>query len=86
MADQVSDSILDAILCQDINARCAIETLFTSGICVIAGEINTHAKINVKNIVINGVTINAPSGLSTINAANIQTWLNGLAKGVFSIT
>ena len=39
MADQVSDAVLDAILTQDKHARVACETLLTTGLCVIAGEI-----------------------------------------------
>ena len=51
MADQVSDAILDAILTQDPHARVACETLFKTGICVVAGEITTHAQIDVPKIV-----------------------------------
>ena len=51
MADQVSDAILDAILAQDPHARVACETLFKTGICVVAGEITTHAQIDVPKIV-----------------------------------
>ena len=41
MADQISDSVLDAILAEDPNGRVACETLLTTGLCVIAGEITT---------------------------------------------
>ncbi len=51
MADQVSDAILDAILAQDPGARVACETLFKTGLCVVAGEITTHAQIDVPKIV-----------------------------------
>ena len=50
VADQVSDSILDAILTQDSKARVACETLVTTGMVVIAGEITTHAVINYSEI------------------------------------
>ena len=43
IADQVSDSVLDAILAQDPMARVACETLLTTGLCVVAGEITTSA-------------------------------------------
>ena len=46
MADQVSDAVLDAILTQDKRARVACETLLTTGLCVIAGEITTTAVID----------------------------------------
>ncbi|OGT97689.1 MAG: methionine adenosyltransferase [Geobacteraceae bacterium GWC2_48_7] len=50
VADQVSDAILDAILAQDPKARVACETLVTTGMAVIAGEITTHAVINYSEI------------------------------------
>jgi S-adenosylmethionine synthetase len=51
IADQVSDSILDAILEQDPGSRVACETLVTTGMAVIAGEITTHARIDYPDIV-----------------------------------
>ncbi len=50
VADQVSDAILDAILTQDPTARVACETLVTTGMVVIAGEITTNAVINYSEI------------------------------------
>jgi len=50
VADQVSDAILDAILTQDSRARVACETMVTTGMVVIAGEITTHAVINYSEI------------------------------------
>ena len=50
IADQVSDSILDAILAQDPKARVACETLVTTGMVVIAGEITTNAVVNYSEI------------------------------------
>ncbi len=51
IADQISDAVLDAILEQDPEGRVACETLVTTGLAVIAGEITTKAKINYKDIV-----------------------------------
>ena len=51
IADQISDAVLDAILEQDPTGRVACETLVTTGLAVIAGEITTTAKINYKKIV-----------------------------------
>lgn len=51
IADNVSDAILDAILEQDPTARVACETLVTTGLAVIAGEITTSAKVNYKQII-----------------------------------
>jgi len=51
VADQISDAILDAILTQDKNARVACETLVTTGMAVIAGEITTTAYADFPSIV-----------------------------------
>jgi len=51
IADQVSDAILDAILTQDPKARVACETLVTTGMAMIAGEITTTARIDYPVIV-----------------------------------
>ncbi|HXZ97310.1 MAG TPA: methionine adenosyltransferase [Burkholderiales bacterium] len=46
IADQVSDAILDAIITQDPHARVACETLVTTGLVMMAGEITTHATVD----------------------------------------
>jgi S-adenosylmethionine synthetase len=51
IADQISDAVLDAILEQDPTARVACETLVTTGLAVVAGEITTSAKVNYKQII-----------------------------------
>jgi S-adenosylmethionine synthetase len=50
VADQISDSILDAILAEDPTARVACETLVSTGLVVISGEITTTAHINYREI------------------------------------
>ena len=58
MADQISDAVLDAILEQDPMARVACETLITTGLVVVAGEITTSAYVEFPKIVretINGI-------------------------------
>ena len=50
MADQISDSILDAILTDDPDARVACETMITTGLCVVAGEISTTAYVEIPKI------------------------------------
>jgi S-adenosylmethionine synthetase len=50
MADQISDAILDKILEQDPKGRVACETLLTTGLIVVAGEITTAAKINFAEV------------------------------------
>jgi len=51
VADQISDSILDAILAQDPKARVACETLVTTGMAMIAGEITTTARVDYPDVV-----------------------------------
>ena len=51
IADQVSDAVLDAILTQDPSARVACETLLTTGLCVVAGEITTNAIVDYNALV-----------------------------------
>jgi S-adenosylmethionine synthetase len=50
VADQISDAILDAMLAQDPHSRVACETLVTTGLCVLAGEITTNAYVDVQEI------------------------------------
>ncbi|MGB3410923.1 MAG: methionine adenosyltransferase [Microthrixaceae bacterium] len=50
MADQISDSVLDAILAKDPDARVACETMVTTGLCIIAGEITTSAYVDIPTI------------------------------------
>src|ERR1700741_1428818 len=49
--DQISDSILDAILTQDPASRVACETLVTTGLAVVAGEITTSAYVDFQEVV-----------------------------------
>jgi S-adenosylmethionine synthetase len=50
MADQISDAVLDAILAEDPHGRVACETLVTTGLCVVAGEISTTAYVEIPKI------------------------------------
>ena len=50
MADQVSDAVLDAILTEDPQGRVACESLLTTGLCVVAGEITTSAYVDIPKI------------------------------------
>lgn len=51
MADQISDSILDAIIADDPGARVAIETLLTTGLIVVAGELTTSTYVDIPRLV-----------------------------------
>jgi S-adenosylmethionine synthetase len=56
MADQISDAVLDAILTDDPMARVACETLLTTGLVVVAGEITTSAYVEIPKLVRDVVT------------------------------
>ena len=51
IADQISDSILDAMLAQDPHSRVAVETLLTTGLVVVAGEVTTTGYVDIKQVV-----------------------------------
>ncbi len=51
LADRISDGVLDAILAQDPNSRVACETLVTTGLAMIAGEITTTANVNYARVI-----------------------------------
>jgi S-adenosylmethionine synthetase len=51
MADQISDAVLDAIMAEDPMGRVACETLLTTGLVVVAGEISTKAYVDISRLV-----------------------------------
>ena len=55
MADQISDAVLDAMLAQDPKSRVACETMITTGLVVLAGEVTSKANIDFQNIVRNKI-------------------------------
>ncbi|MFM7396123.1 MAG: methionine adenosyltransferase [Gammaproteobacteria bacterium] len=55
VADQISDAILDAILEKDKRCRVAVETLVKTGVAIVAGEVTTHAWVDIESIVRNTV-------------------------------
>ncbi len=48
ICDQVSDAVLDGMLAQDAHARVACETAITKGLCVVIGEVTTHADLDIQ--------------------------------------
>lgn len=89
ISDQISDAILDAILEQDATSRVACETLVTTGLAVVAGEITTDAVVNYQKIIretINEIGYNnAEFGydcntMSVLNALGTQS--PDIAQGV----
>ena len=77
IADQISDAVLDALLTEDSKARVACETLVTTGLAVIAGEITTSAYVHLPDIVrrtIDGIGYNdATFGFDSKTCAVVST-------------
>jgi S-adenosylmethionine synthetase len=55
VADQVSDAVLDAVLADDANGRVACETLVTTGLVIVAGEITTETYVDIPRLVRNRI-------------------------------
>src|SRR3954463_3076189 len=56
IADQVSDTVLDAVLKDDPGGRVACETLITTGLVVVAGEITTETYVDIRKVVRKKIT------------------------------
>ncbi len=73
LADQISDGVLDALFAQDPNSRVACETMVTTGVVVIAGEISTKATVDMQQIVREVIRdvgyTDSPMGLSADHCA-----------------
>ena len=89
MADQISDAVLDAILAEDPTARVACETMVTTGLAVVAGEITTSAYIEIPKIVretINGIGFDNPNTGFDGNTCGVLTTIDpqspDIAQGV----
>jgi S-adenosylmethionine synthetase len=89
MADQISDAILDAMLAQDPMSRVACETLVTTGLVVVAGEVTTDAYVDISRTVrdtINGIGYDRGSLGFDGNACGVMVTLDeqspDIAQGV----
>jgi S-adenosylmethionine synthetase len=89
MADQISDAVLDAILAQDPAARVACETLITTGLVVVAGEITTSAYVDFPATVratVNGIGFDNGNVGFDGNTCGVITSIDGqspdIAQGV----
>src|ERR1700680_4057307 len=51
VCDQVSDAVLDGMLAQDPDARVACETAITKGLCIVIGEVTTHAELDIQRTI-----------------------------------
>jgi len=77
VADQISDAVLDAMLCQDKRARVAVETLVKTGVAIVAGEVTTEAWVDLEEIV-RGV-------ITDIGYTSSEVGFDGRTCGVLNI-
>ena len=78
VCDQVSDAVLDGMLAQDPQARVACETAITKGLCVVIGEVTTHADLDIQRTIrdtIRGIGYNDESIGFDADHALIQVYL-----------
>jgi S-adenosylmethionine synthetase len=77
LADQISDAVLDAIIAEDPTARVACETLVTTGLACVAGEITTKTWVDIQKIVRDTIRkvgyVNAGSGFDAESCAVVST-------------
>src|SRR6187397_3439715 len=74
ICDQISDSILDALLAVDPQARVAVETLVTTGLVHVAGEVTTSSYVDIPGIVRKRIT--------EIGYVSSDVWFDGRSCGV----
>jgi S-adenosylmethionine synthetase len=74
ICDQISDSILDALLAEDRNSRVAVETLVTTGLVHVAGEVTTSGYVDIPGIVRKRIT--------DIGYTSSDVWFDGRSCGV----
>jgi S-adenosylmethionine synthetase len=78
ICDQVSDAVLDGMLAQDAAARVACETAITKGLCVVIGEVTTHAELDIQRTIrdtIRGIGYNSEEIGFDADHALIQVYL-----------
>ena len=78
VCDQVSDAVLDGMLAQDSDARVACETAITKGLCVVIGEVTTHAELDIQRTIrdtIRGIGYNSEEIGFDADHALIQVYL-----------
>jgi len=78
VCDQVSDAVLDGMLSQDADARVACETAITKGLCIVIGEVTTHAELDIQRTIretIRGIGYNSEEIGFDADHALIQVYL-----------
>ena len=86
VADQISDAILDAILSQDPGSKVACETLVTTGLVVVAGEIRTNAYVEVPDIarrVINRIGYHKSEYQFDAQSCGVLSALHGQSNDIY---
>ncbi|MFO7869567.1 MAG: methionine adenosyltransferase [Bacteroidales bacterium] len=76
VSDQISDALLDGFLAQDSNSKVACETLVTTGLTVLSGEVKTNGYVDVQNI--------ARSVINNIGYTKAEYMFDGNSCGVIS--
>ena len=78
ICDQISDSILDAMLAQDPRSRVAVETMVTTGLVHVAGEVTTEAYVEIPKIVrdtVLGIGYDSSTkGFDGARRASVSSW------------
>jgi S-adenosylmethionine synthetase len=85
VADQVSDAVLDAVLAQDATGRVACETLVTTDLCIVAGEITTRAVVDfaaVARRTIRAIGYDDPALLFSADKAEVQVHLHAQSPDI----
>ena len=86
VADQISDAVLDAILSQDPSSKVACETLVTTGLVVVAGEIRTNAYVEVPDVarrVIDKIGYNKSEYQFDAQSCGVMSALHGQSNDIF---
>ena len=86
VADQISDAVLDAILSQDPTSKVACETLVTTGLVVVAGEIRTNAYVEVPDVarrVIERIGYNKSEYQFDAQSCGVLSALHGQSNDIF---
>ena len=86
VADQISDAVLDEILRYDPKSKVACETLVTTGLCVVAGEIRTNAYVEIQDIarrVIDRIGYNKSEYQFDAQSCGVLSALHGQSNDIF---
>ena len=86
VADQISDAILDATLSQDPTSKVACETLVTTGLVVVAGEIRTNAYVEVPDVarrVIDKIGYNKSEYQFDAQSCGVMSALHGQSNDIY---